>query len=105
MTKAKIIVCTPGISSKVSEAVQKSETAMKIGAKIICLGEGEGHLDLYQLMQDVNEIDIPEPVSILYPDKEKMMIFWSSGTSGFKALTKYQYLIMGQRNAIMPCFR
>ena len=86
LKQAKIIVCTPGISSKVSKAIQKSETALKIGTKILCLGEEVGLLDLLQLMKDVTEEDIPEPVTIPNPDKEKMMVFWSSGTSGFKTL-------------------
>ena len=65
-----------------SEAVQKSNNTIPIKEQVLCLGEEEGFLNLFTLLKDVNDDEITEPVCISNPDKEKIMVFWSSGTSG-----------------------
>ena len=82
MKRAKLIVCTPKNALKVSEAVQKSNNTIPIKEQVLCLGEEEGFLNLFTLLKDVNDDEITEPVCISNPDKEKIMVFWSSGTSG-----------------------
>ena len=65
-----------------SEAVKKSINTIPTKAQVLCLGEEEGFSNIFTLLKDVNDDEIPEPVSITNPDKEKIMVFWSSGTSG-----------------------
>ena len=67
---------------KVSEAVKKSKTATNIKTQVLCLGEEEGLPNLFTLLKDVTDEHIVQPVPIKNPDQEKIMIFWSSGTSG-----------------------
>ena len=82
MKRAKIVVCTQNNTLKVSEAVKKSKTAVDIKTQVLCLGEEEGLPNLFTLSKDVSDEHIVLPVSIKDPDQEKIMIFWSSGTSG-----------------------
>lgn len=82
MKKAKIVICTPNLFSNVFEAVQKSKHASNYGSQIVCLGEAEGSSNLFDLLKDVSDKDAGEVVKIDEPDKEKMMVFWTSGTSG-----------------------
>ena len=82
MKRVKIIVCTKNNALKVSEAVQKSKTAMNIKTQVLCLGEHESLPNLFTLLRDITDEHIVHPVSIKNPDQEKIMIFWSSGTSG-----------------------
>ena len=76
------MICTPDLSPKVIKAVEQSKCASNNGAQIICLGDVPGLSNLFDLMNDVKEEDAPEIVKIDDPDKEKLMIFWSSGTTG-----------------------
>ena len=76
------MICTPELSSRVSEGVKTSKYATNNGTQTVCLGDVEGMSNLFELMKDVNEEDASEPVTIEEHDKEKMMIFWSSGTTG-----------------------
>ena len=46
------------------------------------LGECDGLSNLLDLMKDASDQDAPSPIKIDDPEKEKMMIFWSSGTTG-----------------------
>ena len=82
MKRAKIIVCTQNNALKVSEAVKKSKTAINIKTQVLCLGEEENLLNLFTLLKDVDDEHIVQPVSIKNPDQEKIITFWSSGTSG-----------------------
>ena len=76
------MICTPNLSSNIQDSVQKSKHASNYGAQIICLGAAEGLSNLFDLMKDVSDKDAEEVVKIDEPDKEKMMVFWTSGTSG-----------------------
>ena len=51
-------------------------------SQVLCLGEEENLPNLFTLLKDVTDENIVHPVSIENPDQEKIMIFWSSGTSG-----------------------
>ena len=82
MKRAKIVVCTQNNTLKVSEAVKKSKSAINIKTQVLCLGEEEGLPNLFTLLKDVTDEHIVHPVSIKNPEQEKIMIFWSSGTSG-----------------------
>ena len=82
LKKAKLVICTPDSSSKVIEAVEKSKYASNNRTQIVCLGEVPGLSNLFDLMKDVKEEDAAEPIKIDDPDKEKLIIFWSSGTTG-----------------------
>ena len=82
MKKTKVIICTPNLSSSIKQAVEKSDCAKEYGAQIVSLGECDGFSNLLDLMKDANDQDAPPPITIDDPEKEKMMIFWSSGTTG-----------------------
>ena len=82
LKKAKVVICTPELSARVIEGVKNSRCASDYGSQIVCLGEAEGLPNLFELVNDVNEQDAANPIRIEDPDKEKMMVFWSSGTTG-----------------------
>ena len=82
LKKVKIVICTPNLSAVVREAVEKSKCAMEYGSQIVSLGEADGSSNLFDLMKDVTDNNAQEVVTIEEPDKETMMVFWTSGTSG-----------------------
>ena len=82
MKKTKVIIYTPNLSSSIKQAVEKSDCAREYGAQIVSLGECEGFPNLLDLVKDASDQDAPSPITIDDPEKEKMMIFWSSGTTG-----------------------
>ena len=62
--------------------MEQSKCATNNASQIICLGDVPGLSNVFDLMKDVNEEDAPEIVKIDDPGKEKLIIFWSSGTTG-----------------------
>ena len=82
LKKTKVIICTPKLSSSIKQAVEKSDCAREYGTQIVSLGECDGFSNLHDLMKDASDQDAPPPITIDDPEKEKMMIFWSSGTTG-----------------------
>ena len=90
------MICTPKLSSNVCDAVQKSKHASNYGSQIVCLGEAEGLSNLFDLLKDVTDKDAGEVVEIDEPDKEKMMVFWTSGTSGNLSKNAVHYITTSQ---------
>ena len=76
------MICTPEFSTTVINASKKSNFTSNNDTQIVCLGEASGCLNLFELMKDIDEKDAKEPVEILSPEKENLIIFWSSGTTG-----------------------
>ena len=76
------MICTPELSAKVIKAVEESNFTYNNGTQVVCLGKVSGCSNLFELVKDVNENDATEPVKITDADKEKLIIYWSSGTTG-----------------------
>ena len=82
------MICTPELSPKLLEAVRLSKFTCNNDTKVVCLGEAPDCLNLFDLLKPVSAEDAPEPATIVDADKEKLIIFWSSGTTG-----KHVYLL------------
>jgi hypothetical protein len=79
---AKFIICTSELSTKIIKATETFNSTRKKDLKVVCLGEAPGCLNLFELMQNVDENDATEPVKVTNPVTENLSIFWSSGTTG-----------------------
>ena len=82
MKRAKLIICTSDTSSKTLEAVKLSEFSSINSTVVVCLGEAEGCANIFDLLKNVSIKDAPDPQDVKDLEKEYLLIFWSSGTTG-----------------------
>ena len=82
LRNVKILVCTPELSEKVKKAVNQSKFSYNNATQIICLGKSRDCLNLFELLENVNEYEAVEPVKIDDTAKETLIVYWTSGTTG-----------------------
>ena len=82
LKNVKLVVCTPELSATIIKAVKKSNYACNNATQIVCLGEASECLNLFELLDKVKEDEALEPVTIDDAEKEKLIVYWSSGTTG-----------------------
>ena len=76
------MICTPEYAERVIGGSQKSKYSSNNDIKVLCLGTATGCLNLFELLEDVCEDDSDEPVAVQDAEKDNLIVFWSSGTTG-----------------------
>ena len=76
----------PDTSTKAKEAVNLCKFSDSNNTIVACLGESEGCTNVYDLMKTISTKDAPDPVDVRDVKKERLLIFWSSGTTGIDIL-------------------
>ena len=76
----KFLICTTETAEKVKKAVELSNFAQTI--KIFCWGSHDGCIDLSTLLKFVNPKLCPEPLDTENVITDRLLVFWSSGTTG-----------------------
>ena len=80
--KVKLVICVPNTAMKAQEAVKLSKFSDVNNTVVVCLGESEGCTNIYEILKTVSMKDAPDPVDVNDVNKEYLLIFWSSGTTG-----------------------
>ena len=89
----KLVLCVPDTSTKAKQAVNVCKLSDSNNTIVACLGESEGCTNVYELMQTISIKDAPDPVDVQDVKKERLLIFWSSGTTGIAILVFQKYFI------------
>ena len=76
------MICTPEYAERVIGGSQKSKYSSNNDIKVLCLGAATGCQNLFELLEDIREEDSDEPVGVQDAEKDNLIVFWSSGTTG-----------------------
>ena len=82
----KLLICTPELSSTLKSGANKSKYASNNDIKIVCLGESKGCVNLFDLLENVDENEASDPAKVDDASNDNLIIFWSSGTTGMNTI-------------------
>ena len=71
---------------KAKKAVKLCKFSDVNNTVVVCLGESEGCTNIYEQIKTMSIKDAPAPVDVSDVEKEYLLIFWSSGTTGIAIL-------------------